>query len=314
MIVRNLSNSLEFGTARRCRATYDVLRSEFIRLLNVEPWLNLTAMTSCLLRRPPQLVGLRGRSKHHHSALISYSPYPCRITRRNAPPFVRSLQSSAARRNDTPQNQTAAKKPDYYSSEYLPNPEQYTGPLTQTFRRLKIFSLGSLTLTTIMTPFLFLMETASAVPFIGRCALGGTILATSGLSTALVGWLAKPYVTTLRWLKPEGGGAMPSQAAGKQATGLEMTTMSLTLKPRITRVYDTAFLVPTNRPLAKWELAEAFKLPEKEAEAETRHGSLPREETIAETVDKDGNVLGRWIVKWGTDGVGQCHEAGKIIR
>ncbi|KAI0343695.1 hypothetical protein BDW22DRAFT_1328831 [Trametopsis cervina] len=191
-----------------------------------------------------------------------------------------------------------------------PEAEIYLGPLTSTFRRLKLFSLGSLALTSIMTPFLFLVETASAVPLVGRLALAGTVLVTSSVSTAVVGWLGKPYVTKLRWIPAE----TTDGPSGKQALIAELTTVTLTLKERITRVYDTAFLVPTNRPMAKWELAEGFKLPAKEAEAEAKAGNLPREETIAETLDKEGNVLGRWIVKWQADGTGACRHTGKVVR
>ncbi|KAI0821415.1 hypothetical protein BC629DRAFT_1249652, partial [Irpex lacteus] len=176
----------------------------------------------------------------------------------------------------------------------------YIGPLTQTFRRLKIFSLSSLGLTAVMTPFLFVLETASAVPLVGRVALAGTLLMTSTVSTSMVGWLGTPYVTRLEWIPADKADA--STNGGKQAVGVKMTTMTLTLKERITHVYDSAFLVPTNRPLAKWELAEAFRLPQKELQAAQKSGGLPSEETIAETMDKDGKVLGRWIVKWNEDG------------
>lgn len=44
------------------------------------------------------------------------------------------------------------------------------------------------------------------------------------------------------------------------------------------------------RPFAKWEFAEAFKLPPAEAASEKAQGNLPREETIAEMMDKDGKM------------------------
>ncbi|KAH9944574.1 hypothetical protein B0H21DRAFT_665655, partial [Amylocystis lapponica] len=180
----------------------------------------------------------------------------------------------------------------------------YHGPLATTFRRLKIFSLSSLTLTFALTPFIFIMETTSALPLAGRCSLAAIALATSGVSTALVAWCGKPYVTTLRWLAPE----------GNAARGVEMTTLTLGLHERITRVYDTAFLVPTNRPFATWELAEAFHLPSAEVAQARGEGTLPREETIAETKDKKGDVVGRWVVKWNEDGAGACREVGRVPR
>ncbi|KAI1791221.1 hypothetical protein LXA43DRAFT_446352 [Ganoderma leucocontextum] len=179
--------------------------------------------------------------------------------------------------------------------------EEYHGPLTTTFRRLKILSLSSLTLTCALTPFIFVLETTSSVPIAGRFALAGIAMATSGVSTFLVAWCGRPYVTTLRRL-PEGPRA------------LEMTTLTLGLHKRVTTVYDTAFLVPTSRPFATWELAEAFKLPEAEVAGARGEGLIPREETIAETKTKDGGLLGRWIVSWDENGVGTCKEVGKVAR
>lgn len=266
----------------------------------------MASNVSRFLRRPSHLIGLRACSRHGACILTLR-------TQKSAFASTRSLQTSVSTRNEAPPERNTAQDA-LEKAAASPHDEEYKGPLTQTFRRLKIFSLGSLTLTAVMSPFIFLMETASAVPLAGRVALAGTVLVTSSISTALVGWLGKPYVTSLRWLPAESSGAMPSQAAGKQAIGIEMTTMSLTLQKRITRVYDTAFLVPSNRPLAKWELAEVFKLPAKEVEAENRQGSLPRDETIAETVDKNGNYLGWWLVTWEKDGTGTCRPAGRIER
>lgn len=67
-------------------------------------------------------------------------------------------------------------------------------------------------------------------------------------------------------------------------------------------------MVDAKRPFAKWELADTLVLP---SEKNVEPG---KEETVAETMDKDGNVLGRWIVRWGVGGVGNCHELGKVVR
>ncbi|KAI0090712.1 hypothetical protein BDY19DRAFT_936887 [Irpex rosettiformis] len=269
-----------------------------------------------LLRRRPHFGNLRASSSHLTLASFrSTLPLYCS---RSLQPLFRTLQTSATRRiEDAPpaeQNTvktTVDKAAALLKSSRDPETGIYVGPLTQTFRRLKIFSLSSLGLTAVMTPFLFILETASSVPLVGRVALAGTLLLTSTVSTTMVGWLGLPYVTKLVWLPAEKPDA---SSGGKQAVGVEMTTTTLMLKERITRVYDSAFLVPTNRPLAKWELAEVFKLQQKELEAAKKEGGLPTEETIAETTDKDGNVLGRWIVKWSEDGTGTCRHTGKMIR
>jgi hypothetical protein len=38
------------------------------------------------------------------------------------------------------------------------------------------------------------------------------------------------------------------------------------------------------------------------------------EETVAETMTADGTIVGRWVVKWGADGAGACHQTGHIVR
>ncbi|KAI0669659.1 hypothetical protein C8Q78DRAFT_1193196 [Trametes maxima] len=186
--------------------------------------------------------------------------------------------------------------------------EEYRGPLAATFRRLKIFSLSSLTLTFALTPFIFVLETTSSVPLSGRAALAGIAMATSSVSTALVAWCGRPYVNTLRFLEPDG-----AQAAGS-GRAVEMTTLTLGLHKRVTTVYDTAFLVPTSRFFATWELAEAFKLSQPEVESARAEGLIPREETVAETKTADGKVVGRWIVSWDENGVGACREVGQVVR
>lgn len=105
------------------------------------------------------------------------------------------------------------------------NKSAYNGPLAQTFRRLKIFSLSSLMLSSSLAPFMFLME--SNIPTAARVVVAFIAVGTSGLSTGLVGWCAKPYVATLRRLVPE---------KDNGSEGIEMTTFNMLLRPRVTRV------------------------------------------------------------------------------
>lgn len=193
-------------------------------------------------------------------------------------------------------------EPDSQSAE-----EDYHGPLTTTFRRLKILSLSSLTLTFALTPLIFVLETSSSVPFLGRAALAGIAIATSSVSTALVAWCGKPYVVHLNRLPPDNAGLLTGR-------GVAMTTLTLGLKKRLTTVYDPAFLVPASRPFATWELAEGFKMAPTEVTAAQAQGVIPGEETVAETRTRDGEVIGRWIVRWDEQGNGTCHEVGKVVR
>lgn len=105
----------------------------------------------------------------------------------------------------------------------------YHGPISKTFRHLKIFSLSSLTLSFTMAPFMFLVE--SNLNMSARFALAATALATSGVSTGLVAWCGKPYVTTLRRRT-----AANTSDASSPVEEIELTTLTLGLHPRITRV------------------------------------------------------------------------------
>lgn len=169
----------------------------------------------------------------------------------------------------------------------------YHGPLAKTYRNLKIFSLTSLGLAASMTPFFFIVE--STLPLSARVGLAGVVMGTGGISTALVGWCGSPYVSALRKV---GDGDLEA---------VEMETTTLLLKRRFTTVYDWKwFLRESGRPFAKWELAN-------DVEGSKKAKEEVREETVAETRDDEGRVLGRWIVTW-KDGRGVCRGEGKIVR
>ncbi|KAH9834075.1 uncharacterized protein C8Q71DRAFT_770942 [Rhodofomes roseus] len=248
------------------------------------------------------------------SSVLQVTPRRClagvsRAYRTNTSPILRAAgrrslttkvppESSSTTTSD--ESKTTAESSLNVSTDKTAEDSVYHGPLTNTFRRLKLFSLSSLALTVSLAPFIFVIETTSNLPLSGRFALAGVAIATSGVSTGLVAWAGRPYVTKLRWL--EGG------------RGIEMTTLTVRLRERVTKVYDTAFLVPATRPLATFELAEAFQLPAEEVNQGKKDGSLPREETIAETLTPQGTVVGRWIVRWDEEGKGACRPVGKVAR
>lgn len=68
-------------------------------------------------------------------------------------------------------------------------------------------------------------------------------------------------------------------------------------------------MIETQRPLAKWELAREITLSRNSSESEPG-----QEETIAETMNHKGEIIGRWVVKWKENGVGVCHKVGHVIR
>ncbi|KDQ20075.1 hypothetical protein BOTBODRAFT_170092 [Botryobasidium botryosum FD-172 SS1] len=180
----------------------------------------------------------------------------------------------------------------------------YTGPLAGTFHRLKLFSLSSLGLATLVSPFMLLIE--SPMPTSARLALAATAITTSGLSTTLVGWCGAPYVSAM-WKLPD----VPRDGA------VEMATRTVFLREMRTRVVYPAFLKPSARPFAKWELAKEVV----DVEVLDAEGKAGTEEIVAETRDVKGRVVGKWVVRWRKAGeewsqglVGECRAEGKIVR
>jgi hypothetical protein len=261
---------------------------EFLKLLRT-----MSCPTLMLLR--PSIRAARIASRH---PIV----FPLALHSRFPSKYSRSFASTTTWRSTAPSISPVApvlpaspaspfeEHPIAASQDGLP-PIIYTGPMTATFRRLKIFSLSSCALTVVFTPFLFVLE--SSLPAIAQASLAVTALTTTFLSTALVGWTGRPYVTALR--------------RTSDGVGLELHTMTMTLRPRTTSVYDPAFLAPTRRPFAAWQLASTVHIP--------ANAPVPgTEETVAETRDEKGEVCGRWIVTWGEGGEGTCHESGKAVR
>ncbi|KAJ1978531.1 hypothetical protein H4R35_001872 [Dimargaris xerosporica] len=71
----------------------------------------------------------------------------------------------------------------------------YHGPLAKTGKYLKRFSVTSLVGTCVLAPLILIVDSGLAMDV--RVALATTAAATSGLSTGLVYWALKPYVSSL---------------------------------------------------------------------------------------------------------------------
>ena len=177
---------------------------------------------------------------------------------------------------------------------------QYSGPLAETWKRLKLFSFASLGLAAAITPFFFILE--STVPMAGRAMLGGVAIGSSSLSTALIGWCAAPYVTSLT---VENDGT------------IKFTTKSFFMKSLETTVYDKGFLRPATRSMAHWQLAQEVRLNKEGAERAIAGLEDGKEETVAETRDEKGDILGWWVVRWRREGdnyVGECTRSGNVVQ
>lgn len=209
----------------------------------------------------------------------------------------------------------------------------YSAPLSKTFYRLKLFSLGSLTLATALCPALILAP--GTIGMAGRIGLCCTALATSGASTALIAWIGKPYAAQMRLLTgpaskeqlardlPEGDAELSKSALfGNDKPAIQVITTNWRLQKLQTTIYEPGLIRPTSRPFATWELPvtpPCLSLGEEESGAQ----SVTR--LVAATRNaKTDEVIGRWWARWTRDTLtkqgpewhsdGQCTEEGKVIR
>jgi hypothetical protein len=208
----------------------------------------------------------------------------------------------------------------------------YSAPLAKTFVRLKLFSLGSLTLATALSPLLMLAP--ADIGYAGRIGLCLTALATSGASTALLAWIGKPYVSQMNLLSgpasrvqlardlPEGDDVLTKVAlSGEQKPAIQAYTTDWRLQKLQTTVYEPALFRPTSRPFATWELP--VTPPSMALQAQAGVQSVTRLVAATRNVKTD-QVIGRWWARWTRDtptkegsiwvSDGQCTEEGKVIR
>ncbi|SPO22335.1 uncharacterized protein UTRI_01013 [Ustilago trichophora] len=198
---------------------------------------------------------------------------------------VRNLHNSSSRRSNCVKATT-----ENDASKVLAT---YEGPLARTFTRLKLFSLGSLGLASVLTPVLLLAP--GEISLAGRIGLCVTALATSGISTALIAWIGTPYVGCMRLV------TLPSTDASTTLSStdvegkvvMELNTISWRLEPTRTLVYEPTFLRPTSRPFAAWEITN------NPPPLVLKKGQDTLTKKIAESFDvKSGKSLGSWIVKY----------------
>ncbi|PWN30566.1 hypothetical protein BDZ90DRAFT_229582 [Jaminaea rosea] len=222
-------------------------------------------------------------------------------------PRQRHFSSSSSRLN-TPLPPEEAFRPAATTSSAPQAPlATYLGPMSRTFYRLKLFSMTSLLFASSLTP-VFLFAPAEGVTLAARCGIVAMALGTSGVSTALVAWIGKPYVGRMALRKGEKGQAM-----------IEANNLSWRLRPFQTTIYRPSFIRPTSRPFANWELPEepgaVDDLQAILADSSSGSESGARRFLIAETKDlKTDRVVGSW---WGqVDDAGQvkCTGQGKPVR
>ena len=195
-----------------------------------------------------------------------------------------------------------SSKPDGSEKESIsPVLLEYRGIYADSYKKLKAFSLSSLALATMVTPFMFFIDSSVSVG--GRAVLGVIAMSTSSLSTALIAWVGSSYVAHLR---VDGG------------RRLEFTTTTLFLRNVKTVVYDPMFLEAAGEYFIKVRLRTAIRIPMAEVKRQGMILEDGQEETVAETLDSKGNIQGWWAVRWRREGdagfVGECRAVGKVKR
>lgn len=163
----------------------------------------------------------------------------------------------------------------------------YTSPAEKPVRLLKLFCVSGTAVTFAAAPLLMLID--SSLPMVARVTALAFATFGTGSTTVFVARYFSGYVSSIYKDADTGD--------------LVFSTSTLFLRPRLTTVYDKSFLVPSDRPGAKFALAEHVN----------GTGADGAEETIAQTTDADGRVLGRWIVRW-DKGIGRCRAAGNVVR
>lgn len=186
--------------------------------------------------------------------------------------------------------------------------------MTRIFGRLKLFSLASLSLSTCASPLL--LFGGADVPMATRLGLIALAMSTSGVSTAMVAWIAKPYVAQMLLVAPGSGGVTASPT-------LEMRTTSWRLRPLQTTIFEPSLIRATSRPFATWELPAALPPPPAHIEQELERTGASVTKLLAETRDmKTGKTVGRYWATWDKDEAAsakgqegkQCAQEGNVVR
>lgn len=179
---------------------------------------------------------------------------------------------------------------------------EYHGAYSETYKKLKVFSLSSLGLAAAITPMMFILD--STIPAGGRAILGITAMTTSSISTSLIAWAGRSYVTDLR---VDDGGRR-----------IDFITTTMLLRKLTTTVYDPMFLEPAEHYFTKVRLRSSIRIPMAVVQKQQMNLVDGQEETVAETTDSKGRVKGWWEVRWRQEGdagfVGECRGVGKVMR
>lgn len=155
----------------------------------------------------------------------------------------------------------------------------YEGPLGNTFKLLKMFSLSSLGLSTAISPFIFILE--SSLPTSGRVFLAVTAMATTSFSTWLISLITTPYVNAVNRFVPSDG--------DRSRTLMTLTTADVLTRPRHVTLLPlengSSILTASDRPMTNFKIEGAQSV-----------GELAEDgcRAVAVMQDAKGKVTGIW--------------------
>ncbi|CAO3694089.1 unnamed protein product [Rhizopus stolonifer] len=121
----------------------------------------------------------------------------------------------------------------------------YTGPLSNVAKKLKLFSITSLSLGVGISPCVFAIDVP--VPFVAKAALVGAAVVTSAASTGLIQWVMSPYVTKITVPEPLTEGELPKE--------LTIHSLSFTAKDHTTTV-PVGSIEPASRIFTTWMITD----------------------------------------------------------
>jgi hypothetical protein len=167
------------------------------------------------------------------------------------------------------------------------------------FRRLKLFSLTTLSLSIGLTPALLLAP--GTMPLSARLGVSGAVLATSASATGLIAFVGGPYASHMQLLAP---------TATRKSHAIELDTYSWRMQPLRTTIFDPSVIRPTERPFATWEVSLAA--PASVPIADASEGAALPERILAETRNlKTGALLGRFVARYSRDALTRTEQGWK---
>ncbi|CAG8513961.1 12167_t:CDS:2 [Dentiscutata heterogama] len=159
-------------------------------------------------------------------------------------------------KNDQKRLYQISKKSNYDSSNII-----YTGPLAQTAKKLKTFSIISLAITFASTPIFFMVDTVMVTS-----ARAIMVLFCNAASTGLIHWCVSPYVARIYYNLSSKNNHENEKSGQKDSVTplitpdsfLTFETLNLFGKPHFTTL-QVKSLEPSTRIFTNWKVKKQFE-------------------------------------------------------